>query len=313
MSLDLGNKIYRNMQEQVAYNFECIKKIQKYLDGLSIEDKLVVIANDSGTFTEEELETLSMPLAFIANASKVWIKSNETSSELLYKAVDIEATEVGSAYFKIGGSKIVIDKVTRAFTVSDDELITTYSKTQIDSIIANIMAVKADKSELTAGLALKANVAGQAFTGAITAPSIIEDMEGYSFSKVESLTEENVIYAGVCKNGNKITFVLFGTYTKKSENPTVNPVLGTFTIPSSVGAKLYPYSGNTLLDLNIEYSPSVSSQKIILPGNFTKLSSTKVSIGAYLVHEGGSSRLVAETPYLFRVEATFLLSDSLAS
>lgn len=307
--LSIGNKKYRNLQEQVGYNTECIKKLGEYLDGIRVEDKLVVIESDSGTFTGEELVVLGGPLAFISNEDKVWIKVSETDSQFVYKAIDIEASEIGNAYFNVGGSKIVVNRGDGSYNTSSDTIITTYSKSQVDSIIANINAIKADKAELT----LKANVSGQAFTGAITAPSIIEDMSGYSFYTEGNLTEESVIYAGVCKNGNKISFVLFGTYTKKSENPTVNPILGYFIIPSSVGEKLRPYSSNTLLDLNIEYSPGVSSQKITLPGNFIKRSGTLLAVGAYMVHESGANRLVAGTPYLFRIEATFLLSDNLAS
>lgn len=293
--LSIGNKKYRNLQEQVGYNTECIQELAEAIDGITLEDKLVIIANDSGTFTDEEMTVLNGPLAFISDGSKVWLKQSETVSEFVFKAIDIVATEVGGTHFDVGGSKIVVTRATRAYVTSDDVIITTYSKTQIDAL-----------------LSAKADLSGANFTGPITSPSIIENMSGYSFYTQDDLTEENVIYAGVCKNGNKITFVLFATYTKKSVDPSVNPVLGYFTIPSSIGQKLYPYSGQTLLDLNIEYSPGVSSQKITLPGNFTKRSNTLVSVGAYMVHEGGANRLVAETPYLFRIEATFLLSDNLA-
>ena len=159
--LSIGTKKYRNLQEQVGYNTECIKKLADAIDGITIEDKLVVIETDSGTFTDEELVILSGPLAFIADESKVWMKQSETLTELVYKAIDIVATEVSSTYFNIGGSKIVVNRETGAYNTSSDTIIATYSNSQIDSIISTNMA-------------LKANVSGQAFTGDISAPKVIQ-------------------------------------------------------------------------------------------------------------------------------------------
>ena len=168
--LNIGNKKYRNLQEQVAYNTECIKKLDDYLDGITIEDKLVVIESDSGTFTDEELVILSAPLAFISNGNRVWMKDSETLVEFVYKAIDIKATEVGSAYFNIGGSKIVVNRETGAYNTSSDTIITTYSKSQIDSIVNNIMASINDKASLS----------GATFTGAVLAPTFSQSQANYS-------------------------------------------------------------------------------------------------------------------------------------
>lgn len=152
-----------------------------------------------------------------------------------------------------------------------------------------------------------ASLSGANFSGPITSPSIIQNMNGFSFEP-NDIPEISYIYAGVCQNGNKLTFVLFGTYTKPSENPPVNPKLGTFIVPSDIGAKLYPYNSYYLNDIQIVYSKGPSETKVVLPGAVIKRTATSVEIGAYSVH--GSS-LTAETPYLFRIELTFLLSDNL--
>lgn len=170
--LNIGNKKYRNMPEQVAYNTECIKRLDEYLDGIAIEDKLVVIETDSGTFTDEELVILSGPLAFISNGSRVWMKDSETLLEFVFKAIDIVATEVGGACFNVGGSKIVINRETGAYNTSSDTIITTYNKSQIDSIIANIIALLDGKASLT----------GATFSGAVKALTLEQTNPNYSIN-----------------------------------------------------------------------------------------------------------------------------------
>ena len=156
------------------------------------------------------------------------------------------------------------------------------------------------------------DVTGDIAATNITGDSIIENMTGYSFN-ASSFEEINYIYAGACKNGNKITFVLFGTYTKKANDPSVNPTLGEFIVPDEVYEKLYPYSSYNLADIVISYSSSPSEDKVMLPGSVTKRTGNAVRIVAYKVHESGTGKLVAETPYLFRIEVTFLLSENLIS
>lgn len=163
--LSIGNKKYRNLQEQVGYNTECIQKLAEAIDGITLEDKLVIIANDSGTFTEKDMTVLNGPLAFISDGSKVWLKQSETASEFVFKAIDIVATEVGGTHYNIGGSKIVVTRATRAYATSDDAIITTYDKTQLDSL-----------------LAVKADLSGANFTGDVTAPKLAQSNPNKTFS-----------------------------------------------------------------------------------------------------------------------------------
>lgn len=308
--LSIGNKKYRNLQEQVGYNTECIKKLDEYLDGIKVEDKLVVIESDSGTFTDEELVTLSGPLAFISNGSRVWMKDSETLVEFVFKAIDIKANVVGNAYFSIGGSKIVVNRETGAYNTSFDTIITTYSKDQIDSIVANIMAIKADKSELTSGLALKANVSGQAFTGAITAPSIIEDMVGYSKDKPD-MPDFTTLYMGAVKNGNKLTLVWFISLTA-TQTGYSGEILPGIRVPKSLDSALVPFSlsgldnllDNKTVPLYSAYNQKVDSTMMIQ--KYTASLYLNIQPRIYV------SGLTVNTTYLFRIEETFLLSDNLA-
>ena len=304
--LSIGNKKYRNLQEQVAYNTECIKKLDEYLDGITVEDKLVVISSDSGTFTDEELVILSGPLAFISNGDKVWIKVSETDSQFVYKAIDIEASEVGSAYFNIGGTKIVVDRESGAFNTSSDTIITIYSKSQIDSIVANIMAVKADKSEVTSDLALKANIAGQAFSGGITAPSIIEDMEGYSF--INGTNPLETPYVSIVKNGNKLTMVIAGYFKKVGATNTL--LIGSFSMPATIASKIVPFvyswvDYKKLLLININNTSDIIEKAFYL--------NKHNSLPNFSLYLQSSNDIDVTKTYFMRYEATFLLSDSLAS
>ena len=319
--LNIGNKVYRNLQEQVAYNTECIKKLDEYLDGVTIEDKLVVIENDSGTFTDEELVILSGPLAFISNGSRVWMKDSETLVQFVFKAIDIVSTEVGSAYCNVGGSKIVVNREDGSYNTSSDTIISVYNKSQMDSIVANIMAVKANVSdvypktqtysqaEVGSLLALKADLAGANFTGPITAPNITENMSGYSFHGVASTEDHTVdyVYWSAVKNGNKLTLVWFFDLSYIAGGGEFS--VGRFKIPDELMAKIYPipFSGNTAVDFK-----SVQALSSVNSATSLNVSIRKYSNGITLFVMNANS-LTANTHYMVRVEETFLLNDSLVS
>ena len=90
-----------------------------------------------------------------------------------------------------------------------------------------------DKNEVQIGTNLYVD-------GNFTADSIIENMNGYQIINVAS--EINLIYGGACKNGNKITFVLFGDLYAETLPSTGFWRICAFKIPTEVGQKLFPYS-----------------------------------------------------------------------
>lgn len=136
----------------------------------------------------------------------------------------------------------------------------------------------------------------------LTANSIVENMEGYSFTKDEL---ETIDYVGVCKNGNKLTLAIAGTMTLTEATTRVD--IGYFTIPNNVGMKLYPI-GNTIF-LSYKEVPFYSSYNtnIKVNTNTVKNSNAKISVATY------PNDLVLNTTYSFRYEITFLLSDNLAA
>lgn len=308
--LSIGNKKYRNLQEQVGYNTECIKKIDEYLDGITIDDKLVVIESDSGIFTNEELVRLSAPLAFISNGSKVWIKEDDSFAEIVFKAIDITANATEDLYLILGGSKIVVNKNTGEYVTSLDPIMETYSKSRIDSLIASIAANKADKNELNIGLAKKADIAGQAFTGAITAPSIIEDMSGYLFSQTSRYASEiSLDFAGAVKNGNKLTLAISGSVTPLTGGNVLTDgiaTIGNFSIPQEVANVLFPYKNTDILSYQQILFASDANANIIKNAIIQK-DSRNINFKFY------SGGMIANTKYYFRSEITFLLNDNLIS
>lgn len=141
-------------------------------------------------------------------------------------------------------------------------------------------------------------------TGLVTGGEIVEKMSGYSFIKSSSQGQYyDLSYVGVCKNGNKITFVVAGKMNFPNNTDIYG--IGNFTIPTEVGAKLYPITGNQLAFLSVNAQVNYAS-RIVVSGIFGKNSNTNIDVRIYA---GG---LTAETDYYFRIEQTFLLSENLA-
>lgn len=142
-----------------------------------------------------------------------------------------------------------------------------------------------------------------------TTKPIVETMTGYSHAGGNAAVTKD--YAGVVKNGNKITFAIAGKINS-SEIITADSLIstGSFTIPAAVGSKLYPSLQDRILG---GYSPLVTNTNTAtttIMGIFfiTKWSDTNITF--YLAP---MSNLTANTDYFFRQEVTFLLSDNLVS
>ena len=146
--------------------------------------------------------------------------------------------------------------------------------------------------------------------GNFTADSIIENMSGYGINPYYTLPANiTPVYYSICKNGNKLTFVLFGKYQKTTNSLQY---FGAFAIPSAIGNKIYPstigghtdvvdFSDMLLID---EASDSFASVKI----RCVKLSPTQIMF--YLDPTLGIDIDNSKT-YVYRHEITVLLSDNL--
>lgn len=146
--------------------------------------------------------------------------------------------------------------------------------------------------------------------GSFTANSIIEKMSGYGYLPI---TKENAsityTYVGVVKNGNKLTFACSGYFSKSGDLSGNNCNLIRFTFPNTIGVKLYQteisgVSGLAFgkIDLCKSYTNHLDIPIIVFKENNKQIAVTMYQL----------NNTEIDTPYLFRFEITFLLSDNLA-
>lgn len=153
------------------------------------------------------------------------------------------------------------------------------------------------------------NISGNlSVSGSISGNEIVENMAGYSFDIV-TVFEWDDIYVGAVKNGNKLTLVVFGEYTKRTESYAGN--LGYFTLPQAVADKIIPYSLGTFTDVvDTKISNFYDDIGSSVPIN---LSLRKANPTQLMLAIRDPQNLTADTTYLFRYEVTFLLGTNLAS
>lgn len=174
----------------------------------------------------------------------------------------------------------------------------------LDTYLANM-------SSAALGAIANGTVSGDfSVSGDFTAGSIIENMSGYSFNlNAGTNNTYNPKYIGVCKNGNKLTFVLFIEIT-----PVINSAnyetIGTFNIPAAVASRLFPYSQGGLNNV-LDFKPIACKDASNINATFIN--------EAYICSKGTNSvyfqirnyTLTVGTKYLIRIEQTFLLNNSL--
>ena len=147
-------------------------------------------------------------------------------------------------------------------------------------------------------------------TGNITAPSIIENMSGYSIIKQSAPTGATYdkVYFGACKNGNKLTFVVAMNITLTEAITSTSRVIAQILIPSAIGSKLYPtlIGSDNFLDMKEVALVKDYADMEICPVSLYKDSNTRLYLNLY-----NWSQLDINKQYYFRYEVTFLLGDDI--
>ena len=139
----------------------------------------------------------------------------------------------------------------------------------------------------------------------VTGDEIVENMEGYSFSvKEETGWTKDIAYAGVVKNGNKLTLVISGNYMRTSESADAYVELGKFTIPKAVNDKLYPIFQSFIDFRIIEVFVSLGDSTPVRVYT-DKTDDTHLTMNAY-------ANTTVNKSYNYRYELTFLLGENLA-
>lgn len=161
----------------------------------------------------------------------------------------------------------------------------------------------------TGNITANGTITGGTITGGkVTGGEIVETMgSDYSFTK-QTTTKGTLayLYAGIVKNGNKITIVNTFEFTP-SEGATDAVVTGRFLMPTAVMEKIIPSLGSLV---DVKTAPAIVnpySIPIEIPSYVTKYDNRSVYTNIGLVQN-----LVVGITYLFRQEVTFLISDNLA-
>ena len=313
MALNIGNKVFRNIQEQVAYNSERILKIEEFLDGIDVEDHLIVLTESSGTLTAEQFKVAQLPTAYIKKDDTVYIKSS-ADSNYQFVCAKINITAIAGGGYKLSQDAYRVNKTTGAYASFTIVSLETYSKSEIDSIASG----KADLTYVNNQLALCAKLSGADFTGGITAPSILETMSGYSYDKNNYLSVGvTPVYVGMSKTGNKLTIVqsllIDATLLENSQ-----PRFGSIYIPKSIGDKIYEFPNDLYGTLSIQMVPVFES------GNYGAPDYTLAVRGSvnhnydanrarliFGINQFKSPEIDMTKTYFLRFEITILLSDNL--
>ena len=179
-----------------------------------------------------------------------------------------------------------------------------YSLTQLNQIVKNAIAngllddvdVNIKKVVAEEGL----------FSGKLTAGELLENQPEYTFNKPDNL---ELIYVSASKTGNKLSIVIFGSYTPTSNYPSGIYAGSLSNIPSTVGAKLIPYQLGSEYFLDNKRISFFANNNSAIEGyaDCQKTDNTNIRFALRL-----PSGMVVGTKYLFRYECTFLLSANLA-
>ena len=289
-----------SMPQQVQKNKEDIESIFKKIDGLDATDNVVVVPDMSYVLSADELKSVRQPVAFIVYDNQLFIKKKEENGNAYFNLVFSIAV---STVVSFESKQIEVNLTNGALGITL-ATVNTYSVSQIDSKFPTALYV--DNA-----LAQKASLSGANFTGPITAPSIIENMTGYSFdmsSRNPNVTYDD-IFAGVVKNGNKLTVVIAVNVTRLSSG-VYEFRLGAINVPSEIYSKLYPTNiGGVSLLNNIT---AMATKNTAL--------ADKITFGAYIQKTGGkiaitisdAANFAINDTYYVRIEQTFLLSNNLA-
>ncbi len=226
-------------------------------------------------------------------------KVGETKEVSEYAAIE----STGSALtYKIKAKHIEIEVVFEEKTDEDDNK---YYDIKTAKYVYNRNEIVEGDLSISGDASIVGNLSVE---GKITGGEIVEDMEGYSAIASETDTDFEVepVYAGAVKNGNKLTLVYAVNVTKLTS--TNAKMLINFTLPSNIGAKIYPsfLGDNTLLDSRYMNAFSSRTNAVNVLLSFYKISNTNLRLWLE-----NSANMVVNTKYYIRFETTFLLSDNL--
>lgn len=139
----------------------------------------------------------------------------------------------------------------------------------------------------------------------VTGDEIVENMTGYTFVKNTS-APFTYAFAGVSKNGNKLTFVIAGVLNTDSPTSLFN--VGSFVVPEAVANKIVPLESGTSQVAFIKTTANTDYLTYVdLEGVVVKDGTRYIGFRLY------PRNVTPNINYKVRIEMTFLLSDNLAT
>ena len=149
----------------------------------------------------------------------------------------------------------------------------------------------------------------------ITGNEIVETMNGYSFTKSSTdadIRYDSYIYAGVVKNGNKLTLALGLNFTRLQDLTSYkqNKKVGLFTLPVAVSNLLFPSYAD------VWFGAVMAPIKCLASDTSSNTVALDILVGktanAIDIDAMGLNDLTVNKQYYLRFEITFLLSENLA-
>lgn len=283
MSLDIDNKVYRNMQEQVAHNASNIQKIKDFLDGLDVEDTVIVLESLS-SLNSEQMKVAEQPLAFIIYDEAIYLKAKEDANYFYFeRMMKMELATV----ITLSSAVIQVTKLNGAtgITVSS---VNVYSKSQIDTFLG----LKANITYVDTELARKADLSGATFTGAVKAPTLEQSQANFTDLINPSIPGGCELTPGSYTALKVVNGILHIVYEARITNPTAEDITGnvgiegTTVINSQYSSKIFRKDGTAC---NVAYSstPTIcnyeaiiqpqSSPRTVTAGILTSYSPNRVS------------------------------------
>ena len=247
----------------------------------------VVGITETGFICSDQYNNLVDDIAYVTNVTI------NASGHLITTLSDGQTIDAG-----------IVKQVSGFSIDASQHLIATFN----DGTTTDLGAIFSGNITVSGNLTVTGGISGNAITG----DSIIENMTGYTYvapSAVANL-EIEMIYAGVAKTGNKITFAVAMNITRR-DTVASNQSMGTFNIPSAVGNKLFPTTicGYNYLDIRMIACAKAGWDVTEINALAQKWSATAIGLQ---IGTTGINTLDLDTKYYCRYELTFLLSENLA-
>ena len=302
MSVNIGNRTFMNLQEAVGWLLENnslpFQSTANYVGGVEIAMSTLINPSPAKVrvgsiifFADSKVSTV---VGVTSNSFIVSDQYNDLVDDVVYVS-NVAINASGHLIVTLSnGNNIdagLIKQVTGFSINTSQHLIVTYN----------------DGTTTDLGAIFNGNVN---ISGNFTADSIIENMSGYSFYFSQTANwDYEPIYAGVVKNGNKLTMVVACYLTKREGALNYSINLGYFVVPSAVGARLFPAQIGAYSFLDVKKLTAFQTQTVAVDILAYLSKSSETTLSATIAM---ATNMVQDTKYYVRYEITMLLSDNLA-